>query len=165
MDGPRNIKRLKYFLSREGWPMSRVKYWGHYWCLLTQCFLYLQLLKKKCSCVFEKIYFPFNASSQSSSIKTCFPQSESENLTHRGTQTPDRPSPVFPDTEMEIIKCLILYIRIRVTERRGRVALCWAIFYWQWLNFRFLTSADFRTLSVHCIAMLAFHHLRKNLAL
>ena len=55
-------------------------------------------------------------SSQSSSIKTCFPQSESESLTYC-TWTPDR---LFPDTEMEIIRCLILYIRLMVTEYRWR---------------------------------------------
>ena len=65
---------MKYFLSREGWPMSRVKYWGHYWCLLTQCFLYLELLKKKGSCISE-IYFLYHwlkASQSSHPLKLVF---------------------------------------------------------------------------------------------
>ena len=83
------LKKMKYFLSREGWPMSRVKYWGHYWCLLTQCFLYLELLKKRGSCISE-IYFLYHhwlkASQSSHPLKLVFHNQNKITLRKTDTQ-------------------------------------------------------------------------------
>ena len=95
-----SLELTKYFLSLEGWPMSSVKYWGHYWCLLTQCFLLSTTsFKNKKEVIFMVCRFPPHSATLQThnhhSLQLVFLNQNHGNwCSVQGAQTD-----VFPDSE------------------------------------------------------------------